>query len=239
MCSVSQDIETSIINGNAAVRQNISFKKVKGSGACRSEQLPNKIDLTNSSQLVTPSSQSEHLLRITNIDNPESTPKSNTDFSPRKLYKGKNNRTPSQPKCIYRNLNDKLNNCKSLSSENDSSGQIIEFEMASTAHIDSIENSQKSTAKDEAQPTVHREYQLLAQKFHQYTINCRTTIKTLEKKLKKLIDDKHALLHGMVTLRKDRIDVIKKYRKIFNDAMNVSLNYFVLSMLAILDLFYF
>ncbi len=69
--------------------------------------------------------------------------------------------------------------------------------------------------------TVHNEYQLLAQKFHQYTINCTATIKTLEKKLQKLVDDKRTLLRSMVSLRNGQKDVIKKYRKIFNDAMSV------------------
>lgn len=220
-------------NDHAPIRENISFRKVRNDGACRSEQLPNKVDLKSSSQLLTPSSRSEHLLRITNIDNVQSTRKSETEFSPRKLYNGKNSRIPSQPKSIYRNPIDKLNDCTSLISENHSSGQIIELELASASHIDSIGHSQNSLAKIEGKPTVQREYQLLAQKFHQYTINCRTTIKTLEKKLKKLIDDKHALLHGMVSMRKGQKDVIKKYRKIFNDAMNVSFNYILLSMSAV------
>lgn len=96
--------------------------------------------------------------------------------------------------------------------------------VASTPNIDLLENPNTENLIA-CEPTLQREYQLLAQKFHQYTINCKTTIRTLEKRLKKLIDDKHALLHDMVTVRKEEKDVIKKYRKMFNDAMNVSFNY--------------
>lgn len=177
--------------------------------------------LKNSSHLFTPmSSRSEELLYITNIEN-ESTPKSAGGMSPKKLCEDQNNR------------NDNDYDLESTTLDNRSSGQTIQLAMDSkiSRKTDSTvnqpyhvtKNSQHSMVKtDGKSTTVRREYQLLAQKFHQYTINCRTTIRTLEKKLKKLIDDKHALLHGMVSMRKGQKDVIKKYRKIFNDAMNVS-----------------
>lgn len=176
------------------------------------------------------SSRSEELLNITSMEKVESTPK---------LRQDQNIRGPSQPKSIYqKNLSDNDNDDDLSSStfEDPSSGQNIPLEMPSTSktsgknerrenHSSSVaQNCQHSVAKTNGKSTVRREYQLLAQKFHQYTINCRTTIRTLEKKLKKLIDDKHALLHGMVSMRKGQKDVIKKYRKIFNDAMNVSIS---------------
>lgn len=159
------------------------------------------------------------------MENVELTPKTAAEFSP----KQNSRRVTSQPKSLYRksyrSSNDKVHDAMSL---NRSSGQTLPLAMASTSNFDlgdsNDQNSQNSIAKIDAAVAgskLQREYQLLAQKFHQYTINCRTTIRTLEKKLKKLIDDKHALLHGMISLRKGQKDVIKKYRKIFNDAMKV------------------
>lgn len=205
-------------------------------GVFRLEPGQNKGVVIHSSHLHTPkSSRSEKLLYTTSIGNPELVPKSASDFSPRKSSKSQNIRIQNQPRSTCRSHNDTKKNHVLTSStfENCSSGQSIQLVMTSTSKIskrtDSRENSfnitehaQNSVAKTDMNSTVRREYQLLAQKFHQYTINCRTTIRALEKKLKKLIDDKHALLHGMVSMRKGQKDVVKKYRKIFNDAMNVS-----------------
>lgn len=166
-------------------------------------------------QSSVPSSPSERLLFITNMDKKNSTPSTTAKSSPKKSGVSQTN---SQPKLIYRKSSSRsIGKPNNLASSSRSSGQTIPLLDNSLAA-----NSQNSIAKtDAAKPTVQREYQLLAQKFHQYTINCRATIRTLEKRLKKLIDDKHALLHGVVSLRKGQNDVIKKYRKIFNDAMNV------------------
>lgn len=155
----------------------------------------------------------------------QSTPKSASELFPKILANGQNGPIPSKPKSMnrksHRSPNDKVYDVPRL---NRSSGQTMQLVMSSTSLKDSGENSnaQNSIAEIGVGSTVQREYQLLAQKFHHYTINCRTTIRQLEKKLKKLIDDKHALLHGMVSLRTGQKDVIKKYRKIFNDTMNVS-----------------
>lgn len=161
----------------------------------------------------------------------QSTPKLASESFPKILANGQNSRVPSKPKSMnrksHRSPNDKAHDVSGL---NHSSSQTIQLLMSSTSLIDLGENAnaQNSIAEIGAGSTVQREYQLLAQKFHHYTINCRTTIRQLEKKLKKLIDDKHALLHGMVSLRTGQKDVIKKYRKIFNDAMNVSFEFSVL-----------
>lgn len=223
-CLCLQDNQKSTIDDTVYERDNT--RNIAKDGAdCRSEFcLDLEANSDNSSQQLSPSNRSERLLGITNI-NQEPTPKSTAELSAKKIHKG----PKSMYRKIYHNPSDKFNE---FTSSSRSSGRTIQLVMGSTSHIDSCgQNSQNSIAKIEVKSTVQREYQLLAQKFHQYTINCRTTIRTLEKKLKKLIDDKHALLHGMVSLRKGQKDVIKKYRKIFNDAMNVRWNYSVLRLI--------
>lgn len=69
---------------------------------------------------------------------------------------------------------------------------------------------------------VQKEFELLEQKFTEYTINCRATIQTLQEKIKKLIADKHALLENLVSMRDNQKELIIKYREIFKDAMDVS-----------------
>lgn len=172
---------------------------VKEIRECRSKLIQSETDA-----IPTTDNQSEHLLSITNIKSEEPTLISRTNVS------SKNSESDSRS--------------SNFTIRQQSDGHVMHLIMkASTSNIDLKKVSENSVNSAVAvKSTVQREYQLLAQKFHQYTINCRTTIRTLEKKLQKLIDDKHALLHGMVSLRKGQKDVIKKYRKIFNDAMNVS-----------------
>ncbi|XP_037052543.1 uncharacterized protein LOC119086072 isoform X2 [Bradysia coprophila] len=219
-----RDNQKAAIDDNAYGGRNVPFNMVKDGHECRSEPLPKKSSSKiNTSKLRIPNSRSEHILCVTNIndiDSSNSRPSITQSITSKQWHIDHSNR---QPKSIYRksyrSSNEKL---RSVCGTPRMSRQTMETLMDSTSNVDlngkSItKHSQKSAA---AKSPVQREYQLLAQKFHQYTINCRSTIQTLEKKLKKLVEDKHALLHGMVSLRKGQKDVIRKYRKIFNDAMN-------------------
>ncbi|KAG4073808.1 hypothetical protein HA402_001032 [Bradysia odoriphaga] len=228
-----RDNQKAAIDDNAYGGHNVPFNILNDGRGCRSEPLPKKSNSKiNPSQLRIPNSRSEHILCVTNINDVDSSnSRSSTaqSITSKQWHTDHSNR---QPKSIYRksyrNSNEKLRQgSSSICGTPRMSQQTMEMLMDSTSNVDLnrnltiTKNSQKSAT---AKSPVQREYQLLAQKFHQYTINCRSTIQTLEKKLKKLVEDKHALLHGMVSLRKGQKDVIRKYRKIFNDAMNEHCN---------------